>query len=138
MNQEINVKWNNNMNFDCLIGNYAIKIDASTNNGGDNLGPSPKPLLLAALGGCTGMDVVSLLNKMRVQFTSFNIRLQAVVNDEHPMKYNEIKVVYELSGTDIEIEKVQKSVNLSVERYCGVYATLAPSVKLTHEIVISN
>jgi putative redox protein len=136
MNHEVNVTWNNNMNFDCKVGNYVIKVDASTENGGNNLGPSPKPLLLAALGGCTGMDIVSLLKKMRVEFTGLNIRLQAIVNDEHPKKYNEIKVIYEISGKDIDFEKVQKSVNLSTERYCGVYATLAPSVKLTHEILL--
>ena len=97
-----------------INGAHEITIDTTEAGGGINSGPSPKPLLLTALGGCTGMDVVSLLNKMH-----------ADLRDEHPRIYTEIRMVYKIKIAEADREKMEKAVNLSKEKYCGVSAMLA-------------
>lgn len=136
MEHEINVKWNEKMSFTADIQGFNINLDTTPDFGGDNTGPRPKPLLLASLAGCTGMDVVSILAKMRVELKSFNVRVKGSLADEHPKRYNEITVIYEFEGDNLEYEKLEKAVKLSEERYCGVSATLRDSVKLNFEIVI--
>lgn len=138
MKSTVDVKWNNNMSFEADIQGYKIKLDASKDSGGNNEGPTPKPFLLASLGGCTGMDVISILKKMQVNVDSFNVKVDGVIADEHPKKYLEIKLTYEIKGKNIPLDKFQKAVNLSIEKYCGVYATLVNAVKMTHEILISE
>jgi len=101
-------------------------------------GVSPKQLLLTALAGCTGMDVASLLTKMRVPYTSLAIRVSGELTEEHPKVYSHIHVVYEVGTTQEYAEKVERSVELSVTRYCGVSAMLAKAANITHEIVYQS
>jgi putative redox protein len=91
---------------------------------GDDSGPSPKQLVLAGLAGCTGMDVASLLKKMRVEYDSFEIYTEADLTEEHPKVFSEIRLVYRFKGENIDKAKVEKAVNLSKDRYCGVSAML--------------
>lgn len=134
--QKIDVKWNQEMSFKTEVNGHEILIDADEKVGGQNLGPRPKPLLLVALGGCTGMDVVSMLKKMRVNFSDFNISIEGEMTDEHPKYYKTLHVKYEFWGQDLPIEKLEKAVNLSQERYCGVSAMLGKASEITHEIII--
>ena len=136
MEREINVSLSGIIAFTADIDGHKITVDATPEFGGEGKGPSPKALVMASLAGCTGMDVVSLLEKMRVSYTSLNIRVQAQIADEHPKKYEKIKLFYELSGKNIDIEKVDKAIKLSEEKYCGVWATLKPSVEISYEIVV--
>ena len=124
------------MAFTAEVGEYRIVLDAAAEVGGENKGPRPKPLLMVSLAGCTGMDVVSILEKMKVKLKSFNVKVIGDVNDEHPKKFNEMKIIYEFSGNNLEMDKLQKAVKLSEEKYCGVIATLRNSVKLDFEIKI--
>ncbi len=89
-----------------------------------------------SLAGCTGMDVISILEKMKVKLKSFNIKVVGDINEEHPKKFNAIKIIYEFSGDNLNLEKLKKAVKLSEEKYCGVLATLRGSVKLDFEIKI--
>jgi len=134
MKKEIDLKWNGKMSFTSVLGDHKITVDAAPEFGGENKGPGPKTLIMVSLAGCTGMDIVSLLEKMRVDFKTFNIKVEAEISDEHPKKYNELKVIYELTGNNIDVEKVEKAVALSEEKYCGVWATLRPGVKMSYEI----
>ncbi len=136
MRKEVNIEWKGDMAFNAQIGTHSIVLDATEDSGGHNLGPTPKPLILAALGGCTGMDVISILKKMRIVPDYFNVKTEAVMREEHPKRYTHIKVCYEFKGHNLELEKLQNAVNLSVDKYCGVIATLAPSVKMEYEIKI--
>ena len=88
--------------------------------GGTNDGLRPKALMLNALAGCTGIDVASLLPKMKVLVDSFHIDVEGDLTEEHPKYYHSVRVVYHFYGDDLEKEKLQKIVNLSVEKYCGV------------------
>lgn len=108
-----------------INGTHEITIDTTEAGGGNDSGPSPKPLLLTSLGGCTGMDVVSLLNKMNVNFSDFSVNVEADLRDEHPRIYTEIRMVYKIKIAAADKEKMEKAVNLSKDKYCGVSAMLA-------------
>ena len=131
-----NVKtiWKNKMAFDSQIEKHIIRLDAKESVGGADSGASPKKLLLASLAGCTGMDVVSLLKKMRVSFNQFEIDIEADLTEEHPIVYSEIRLVYRLYGTDLKKEKVEKAIGLSQERYCGVSAMLRKSCPIKYSV----
>lgn len=126
------------MSFDIEIGGYKITVDAGKEVGGQGLGPSPKPLMLASLAGCTGMDVVSLLKKMRVDFDGFNLKIEGELNDEHPMKYNKIVIFYQLKGDNVPFDKVEKAVTLSLEKYCGVSAVYKQVIDVSYVIEIND
>ena len=136
MKKEIVVKWDSNMKFVSNIDGHDLVMDTTSDVGGNDEGLRPKPLIMAALAGCTGMDVVSILRKMKVDFSHFNIRIEGDINDEHPKKYNSMKVIYELKGPNLSYEKVEKAVNLSIEKYCGVNANLRDAMEMEYEIKI--
>ena len=92
----ITCEFKQNMCFEADVGGHKIVMDASPEFGGKNKGPRPKPLILVALSGCTGMDVVSLLNKMGVPFTGLKIYVDGALMEEHPKYYNKIHVIYEI------------------------------------------
>ena len=120
----VKTTWKEKLAFDSQIDNHTIRMDAGGKLG-DDTGPSPKKLLLASLAGCTGMDVASLLKKMRVPFTGLEIDIKADLTLEHPIVYSEIRLNYHLSGTGLNRKKVEKAVKLSKEKYCGVSAMLS-------------
>jgi len=127
--------WKGNMKFDTEVNGHHFMIDADESVGGENSGPRPKPLMLAALAGCTGMDVVSLLKKMRQDVEYFNVEVEGDTTDEHPKTYYKIHVIYEFKGKDLDPEKIEKAINLSEERYCGVSAVYRKAgINMTHEV----
>jgi putative redox protein len=105
--------------------------------GGDEsgLGPTPMSLLLLSVGGCTGMDVVDILRKMRQPLESFSVEVVGERADEHPKRYTSIEVVYRLKGT-LDEAKVRRAIELSETKYCGAEATLRAGVSLTSRYVI--
>ncbi len=137
MKEAINMQWLSDMAFEANVDGHKIYIDSSAEHGGKDLGARPKSLMMVALAGCTGMDVVSILKKMRVEFDSFNVRVEGELSDEHPKKYIGMKVVFTFTGTNVPLDKVEKAVALSKERYCGVQANYMASFPVTHEIIIN-
>ena len=98
-------------------------------------GPKPKPLVLSALAGCTGMDVIYTLKKMRILPSYFNVAVDASTTDDHPQYYNKIHLIYEFKAKDnLEQGKVETAVRLSQEKYCGVNALLKKGAEVTYEI----
>jgi len=136
MKESINVKWNDGMAFEAEVMGHKIIMDADPEFGGKQKGPKPKLLLLIALAGCTGMDIISLLNKMRVEFSELNITVDGDTVDEHPKKFTRIKITYEVTGKNIDRDKVEKAVIMSQEKYCSVSATLKDSVNIDYIINI--
>lgn len=130
--------WTNGMAFETDINGHKLVMDAAKESSGTNLGPRPKPLMLAALAGCTGMDVVSILAKMRVDVKKFRILVEAQQTEEHPKHYTEIKLIYEFTGKDLPMDKLEKAVSLSEERYCGVNAVYKKAMKVTYEIRVNE
>jgi putative redox protein len=121
------------MEFDTEINGHHITLDTVPAGGGENHGPSPKPLILSSLAGCTGMDVVGVLNKMRATFSDFSIDVEADLTDEHPRVYSEIRVTYTIKTDDRA--KMEKAVSLSKDSYCGVYAMLKKVCEVKFQIV---
>lgn len=130
-----NVKtvWNNKMAFDSHIDQHRLKMDTGGDLGDDSA-PSPKKILLSSLAGCTGMDVVSLLQKMRVPFTGFEMDVEADLTDDHPRVYAEIRLIYRFFGQDLDKAKVEKAVKLSKEKYCGISAMLEKNCPIVYSI----
>lgn len=133
-NQTYTTNYIGGMAFETQLGNHTLVVDADPQFGGEEKGPLPKPLLLNALTGCTGMDVVSLLKKMRVEFSHLSIKIEANLTDEHPKYYNKIHLIYSIRANEEDRAKVEKAVNYSQERYCGVSFMLAKAAELTYEI----
>ena len=134
----INVRWAEDMSFDADVDGFSLKLDAAEAVGGKNRGPRPKPFVLVSLGGCTGMDVVSILRKMRVEYDALTIRIDAEMDDEFPKPYTSMKVIYKFTGTDLPKDKLQKAVDLSKDRYCGVSANYKASFPVSHEIQVNG
>lgn len=134
--QSVSTKWLNNMAFETEINGHKFTIDADDSVGGENLGPRPKPFMLAALGGCTGMDVISILKKMRVKIEAFNVKVEGDLTDEHPKQFNKMHIIYEFTGKNLPLDKLQKAINLSEERYCGVSAVYKKAMTINSEIKI--
>lgn len=134
--QEVKISWKDKMAFEAKVDGHKIMLDAAEAVGGENRGPRPKPLMLTALAGCTGMDVISILKKMRVEVEDFNVTVEGDLTDEHPKQYYKMNVIYTFKGKDLPLEKLKKAVSLSEERYCGVSALYKKAIELTSEIKI--
>jgi putative redox protein len=143
MSEIVNTKWKENMAFDWTVNGHTITIDAKEAVGGQNKGPRPKPFMLASLGGCTAMDVISILKKMRVadDIEDFQVNVSGEMTDEHPKHYNKIHIAYEFTpkaGKELPKDKIEKAVNLSEERYCGVSAVYKKTMEMSSEIIINQ
>ena len=136
MKETVNVVLKEKMSFEVEVSGHKIIIDANEKAGGENMGPRPKPLMLAALGGCTAMDVVSILRKMRVNFETVNVKVDGELTEEHPKHFYKIHITYEFTGKEMPLNKLEKAVNLSQERYCGVSYSYMKAMEITHEIRI--
>lgn len=135
---KVNIDWSGDMAFKAEVNGFTLNIDADEKVGGKNSGPRPKPLLLVALGGCTGMDVVSILAKMRIVPDYFNVEIEANQTEEHPKYYDKIHLKYIFRGKDLPMAKLEKAVNLSQDRYCGVNAMLGKAAEISQEIIIEE
>jgi len=136
MSNKINVTWSGEMAFEAEVNDFKIKLDADEQVGGKNTGPRPKPLTLVSLGGCTGMDVISILAKMRVVPGYFNVEVTGHLTTEHPKYYDKIHIIYTFRGNDLPMDKLEKAISLSQERYCGVSEMLRKVAEITHEIIV--
>ncbi len=127
------VKWVGGLQF---VGEsetgHAIVMDADTEVGGGNTGMRPTELLLVGLGGCSGMDVASILQKKREQVTGVEVNIKGEKADTHPKKFTDIEIEYIVSGKNISEEAVKKAIDLSMEKYCSVKATLEGVAKITY------
>ena len=102
----------------------------------NTVGFGPKALMLSSLAGCSALDVISLLKKMRAEVADFKIEVTAELTDEHPKFYNKVKVDYHFTGKDLQPEKIQKAVNLSVTKYCGVMEMFRQFAEIKTEIFL--
>ena len=108
------------MNFSANINRHTIQIDTDAAGGGNDLGPRPKALMLVSLAGCTGFDIVSILNKMRVEFADFSISVDGNLSESEPVIYDNVAILYSINVDEEDRLKVEKAVKLSKEKYCGV------------------
>ena len=137
MKHTVDTSWKGNMLFDANVSGHHVLMDAVPAVGGEDKGSRPKELMLASLAGCSGMDVVSILKKMRVEFTGLDIRVEAGMTEEHPKHYDKMHVIYTFTGSDLQMEQLKKAVELSQERYCGVAFVYKKAMEVTYEIRIN-
>ena len=138
MKETITTKWLSDMAFESEIDGHKIYMDSSQEHGGKNMGPRPKPLMMVALAGCTGMDVASILKKMREDVEEFSVDIEGDITDEHPKRFEGMKIIYRLKGKGINRKNVEKAVNLSQTRYCGVSANYREAFPINYEIIIEE
>ena len=132
----IDLAWEKKMRFSTNLNGHDLILDVDESSGGDDSGPRPKQLMLVALAGCTGMDVISILRKMKVDVDDLHVKVEGDLTDEHPKYYYRIHVIYEFRGTDLPMDKLEKAVSLSEDRYCGVSAVYKKVMEMTSEIKI--
>lgn len=133
------VTFKGKMAFEGVSGSgHQVMMDSSPDVGGENTGIRPMEMVLVGLGGCTGMDVVSILNKMRVEFKSFDIEISGKRTDEHPKVYEHISMQYRFEGNSDDADKVIRAVTLSQEKYCSVSAMLALSARIDAEVILNG
>ncbi|MBP1663112.1 MAG: OsmC family protein [Bacteroidetes bacterium] len=138
MKQMITAQWMGDMAFETELNGHKLVMDAAEEGGGHDSGPRPKILMLAALAGCTGMDVVLILRKMRVEVVKCNVSVEADVTEEHPKHYSRMHVIYEFTGKNLPLDKLEKAVRMSEETYCGVGAVYRKAIEVTSEIRINE
>jgi len=136
MKHVLDMSWTDNLAFEADMDGHKVIIDATKEAGGNDLGPRPKKLMLTALAGCTGIDVVMILKKMKVVPEAFNVIIEGELTEEHPKYYNKIKIVYQFKGKDLPMAKLEKAVKLSEEKYCGVSAVYRQAMEIKTEIRI--
>ncbi len=131
------VTWTSGMAFQSDLEGHRVSMDVPGADG-SAAGARPKALVLAGLGGCTGVDVVSILDKMRVPFEGLSVEVQAEESSDHPKVFTRIHLRYRFKGRDLPLDKLQRAVQLSQEKYCGVSAMLGKTAVITSEIVIEG
>ncbi|MHB8844816.1 MAG: OsmC family protein [Nitrospirota bacterium] len=110
---------------------HSLMMDADETSGGHNKGFRPMELLLVGFGGCTGMDVISILRKKRQNIAGLEMNVKGVKAETHPHVYTEVHMEYVVKGTGVEPLAVERAISLSLEKYCSVGATLSKTGKIT-------
>jgi putative redox protein len=132
----LKTEWKGNMEFLARTeSGHDLTMDASESSGGHDKGVRPKELLLVGLTGCTGMDVVSILKKMKVENYTLEVDVDYEKTTEHPIIYSKIHLIYRFKiEDDSQKPKIEKAVKLSQDRYCGVSAMLKAASEVSYEI----
>jgi len=118
----VSTTFNGGMSFTAEVGDHHIRMDAGPADGGIDSGPGPKKLMLTSLAGCTGIDIVSILDKMRAAFSDFSIIVDAGLSEDYPKIYNVVNILYSITIAVEDRPKMEKAVKLSEDKYCGVMA----------------
>ena len=135
---EIQTQWMGKMQFNALVNGHTITMEAPARVGGEDNGPIPKPFMLTALSGCTGMDVVKLLFNKGITLHDFNLNLHGELSKGQPMEYISIHVVYEIKGDAAHKEAAMDAVTTSQEQICGVSSMLKKALPVTWEVLYNG
>ena len=130
---KIKTIWKKSHSFESWQDENSIKID-----GDRATGVSPKSLLLSGLAGCSGIDIVDILEKMRVEFSEFSIDVETEQTEEHPKVFKDITITYKMKTAPENEDKLRKAAELSLEKYCGVSAMLKKNSPIHFKIVIKQ
>jgi putative redox protein len=128
--------WKIGLEFESTFEGHNITLNGANGEDGKRLGFSPKALLLSGLAGCSGIDVVDILTKMKVPFEGLEIAAEADQTDEHPKVFKEIYIIYRVKTSAENIGRVQRAVDLSIQKYCGVSAMLSKHSEIVAKVEI--
>ncbi|MGB5237765.1 MAG: OsmC family protein [Flavobacteriaceae bacterium] len=117
----ISTKWLGQMAFESdNPSGISLRIDAGAESGGDGSGYRPKALMLSSLAGCSGLDVASMIRKMKLEVEDFSIEIIGHLTEDHPQYYKKVLIEYHFHGKALNESRLQRAVDLSIEKYCGV------------------
>lgn len=134
MAHEIEVQWMGKMQFNALVNGHTIVMDGPEKVGGEDNGPIPKPFILTALAGCTGMDVAAILRKANKNPDDFDMNVIGEISKKPPIEYIAIHVIYNFKGIEENEEAALNAVTDSQEKYCGVSSMLKKALPVTWEV----
>ena len=136
MTNTVSTNWKGNMKFESdNPSGHTLIIDAGQDSGGEGAGLRPKALMLSALAGCSGLDVISILDKMKVKLDDYKMIIHGVLTEEHPKYYHEVDVEYHFYGSNLNENKIKKAVKLSDDKYCGVMEMFKKFAKIKINII---
>jgi putative redox protein len=138
MKHEIETMWMGKMQFNALVNGHTVIMDAPERVGGEDRGPIPKPFVLSALSGCTGMDVVALLRKAGKQLDEFNLKVSGEISKQPPIEYTSAHVLYEMKGNAGDEEAALDAVMQSQEKICGVSHMLKRIMPLSWQVIYNG
>ena len=138
MAHKVETQWMGKMQFNALVNGHTIVMDGPERVGGEDNGPIPKPFVLTALSGCTGMDVVSMLRKQGIELKDFNITVTGEISKPHPIVYTSVHLIYEFKGDDAYKDAALQTVTDSQEIFCGVSNMLKRILPVTWEVVYNS
>lgn len=131
---EIETQWMGKMQFNALVNGHTIIMDAPERVGGEDNGPIPKPFILTALSGCTGMDIVAILRKAQKEVKDLNIKVTGELSKQQPIEYVAMHVIYDFKGDESCKVAAMDAVTVSQEKYCGVSQMLKKALPVTWEV----
>ena len=134
MAHEIEVQWMGKMQFNALVNGHTIVMDAPEKSGGEDNGPIPKPFILTALAGCTGMDIAAILRKSEKNPDEFDMKVIGEISKKAPIEYIAIHIIYDFKGSEENKYAALNAVNDSQEKYCGVSSMLKKALPVTWEV----
>lgn len=134
MAHEVEVQWMGKMQFNALVNGHTVIMDGPEKVGGEDNGPIPKPFVLTALAGCTGMDVAAILRKAQKEVDDFDMKVTGEISKTVPIQYTSIHITYDFKGAEENKEAALKAVTDSQEKYCGVSSLLKKAVPVTWEV----
>lgn len=123
--------WKRGHEFEADHEGNTIRIDGEKKNG-----HGPKALLLSGLAGCSGIDVVDILGKMKIDFSDFVIEAEAELAEDHPKVFTSVHITYKMKTDIANEERVKKAIDLSLEKYCGVSAMLQKNSPVNYSLII--
>ena len=138
MKHEIETQWMGKMQFNALVNGHTIIMDAPERVGGEDHGPIPKPFVLTALSGCTGMDVIALLRKQGKTLKELNLKVSGEISKQPPIEYVSANIVYEINGNDEDQQAAYDAVMTSQEKICGVSHMLKKIIPVTWQIIYNG
>ncbi len=138
MIHEVETQWMGKMQFNALVNGHTIIMDAPERVGGEDNGPIPKPFVLTALSGCTGMDIVAILRKAEKTVDDFDMKVIGEISKQAPIEYTAIHVIYTFKGAGDHLEPALQAVTDSQEKYCGVSSLLKKAIPVTWEVVYNG
>jgi putative redox protein len=138
MKHEIETQWMGKMQFNALVNGHTIVMDAPERVGGEDQGPIPKPFILTAVSGCTGMDIIAILKKAGKQVAGFNMKVEGEISKQAPIEYTAIHIIYEFEGEAEDAADALNAVTLSQEKYCGVSHMLKKIIPVTWEVAYNG
>ncbi len=138
MLHEIETQWMGKMQFNALVDGHTVVMDAPERVGGDDLGPIPKPFILTALSGCTGMDVVSILRKAGKPVDGFSMKVSGEISTQPPIEYTAVHIIYDFQGNPEDKSLALDAVTRSQEKYCGISHMLKKIIPVTWDVIYNG